>query len=82
MDTSGKDGIIKHVSGLNPQSREVRSFKHPNAEDLEHDFLWRAARRLPTRGRVGIFNRSYYEDVLAVRVRREMLSSRTCRRNS
>jgi len=74
MDTSGKDGVIKHVmSGLNPQGCEVHAFKHPSTEDLEHDFLWRAARRLPARGRIGIFNRSYYEDVLVVRVRRELL---------
>ncbi|HLK82026.1 MAG TPA: polyphosphate kinase 2 family protein [Xanthobacteraceae bacterium] len=74
MDASGKDGVIKHVmSGLNPQGCEVHAFKHPSAEDLEHDFLWRAARRLPARGRIGIFNRSYYEDVLVVRVRRELL---------
>jgi PPK2 family polyphosphate:nucleotide phosphotransferase len=74
MDASGKDGVIKHVmSGLNPQGCEVYAFKHPSAEDLEHDFLWRAARRLPARGRIGIFNRSYYEDVLVVRVRRELL---------
>jgi PPK2 family polyphosphate:nucleotide phosphotransferase len=74
MDASGKDGVIKHVmSGLNPQGCEVHAFKRPSAEDLEHDFLWRAARRLPARGRIGIFNRSYYEDVLVVRVRRELL---------
>jgi PPK2 family polyphosphate:nucleotide phosphotransferase len=74
MDAAGKDGVIKHVmSGLNPQGCEVHAFKHPSAEDLEHDFLWRAARRLPARGRIGIFNRSYYEEVLVVRVRRELL---------
>jgi len=74
MDASGKDGVIKHVmSGLNPQGCEVHAFKHPSAEDLEHDFLWRAARHLPARGRIGIFNRSYYEDVLVVRVRRDLL---------
>jgi PPK2 family polyphosphate:nucleotide phosphotransferase len=74
MDASGKDGVIKHVmSGLNPQGCEVHAFKRPSVEDLEHDFLWRAARHLPARGRIGIFNRSYYEDVLAVRVRRELL---------
>jgi PPK2 family polyphosphate:nucleotide phosphotransferase len=75
MDASGKDGVIKHVmAGLNPQGCEVHAFKHPSAEDLEHDFLWGAARRLPARGRIGIFNRSYYEDVLVVRVRRELLA--------
>jgi len=74
MDASGKDGVIKHVmSGLNPQGCEVHAFKRPSPEDLEHDFLWRAAGRLPARGRIGIFNRSYYEDVLVVRVRRELL---------
>jgi PPK2 family polyphosphate:nucleotide phosphotransferase len=74
MDASGKDGVIKHVmSGLNPQGCEVHAFKRPSAEDLEHDFLWRAARHLPARGRIGIFNRSYYEDVLVVRVRHELL---------
>jgi PPK2 family polyphosphate:nucleotide phosphotransferase len=74
MDTSGKDGVIKHVmAGLNPQGCEVHAFKHPSAEDLEHDFLWRSARCLPARGRIGIFNRSYYEDVLVVRVRHELL---------
>jgi PPK2 family polyphosphate:nucleotide phosphotransferase len=74
MDASGKDGVIKHVmAGLNPQGCEVHAFRHPSAEDLEHDFLWRAARRLPARGGIGIFNRSYYEDVLVVRVRRELL---------
>jgi PPK2 family polyphosphate:nucleotide phosphotransferase len=74
MDASGKDGVIKHVmSGLNPQGCEVHAFKKPTAEELEHDFLWRAGRRLPARGRIGIFNRSYYEDVLVVRVRRELL---------
>src|SRR5215470_9394061 len=74
MDASGKDGVVKHVmSGLNPQGCEVHAFKRPSAEDLEHDFLWRAARHLPARGRIGIFNRSYYEDVLVVRVRRELL---------
>jgi PPK2 family polyphosphate:nucleotide phosphotransferase len=69
MDAAGKDGSIKHVmSGINPQGCEVFSFKHPSAEELEHDFLWRAACRLPERGRIGIFNRSYYEEVLIVRV--------------
>ncbi len=74
MDAAGKDGAIKHVmSGINPQGCEVFSFKHPSAEELEHDFLWRAACRLPERGRIGIFNRSYYEEVLIVRVHPEIL---------
>ncbi len=74
MDASGKDGVIKHVmSGLNPQGCEVHAFRAPTAEELEHDFLWRAGKRLPARGRIGIFNRSYYEDVLVVRVRHELL---------
>jgi len=74
MDASGKDGVVKHVmSGLNPQGCEVHAFRAPTAEDLEHDFLWRAGKLLPGRGRIGIFNRSYYEDVLVVRVRRELL---------
>src|SRR5882724_7318405 len=65
MDAAGKDGVVKHVvSGLNPQGCEVHGFKVPTAEELEHDFLWRAAKWLPARGRIGIFNRSYYEDVL------------------
>ena len=76
MDASGKDGAIKHVmSGVNPQGCQVFSFKHPSAEDLEHDFLWRTTRCLPERGRIGIFNRSYYEEVLIVRVHPEILSS-------
>lgn len=74
MDAAGKDGTIRHVmSGVNPQGCEVSSFKQPSAEELEHDFLWRTTRRLPGRGRIGIFNRSYYEEVLAVRVHPEML---------
>ena len=74
MDTSGKDGTIKHVmSGVNPQGCQVFSFKHPSAEELEHDFLWRTTRALPERGRIGIFNRSYYEEVLIVRVHPEIL---------
>ncbi len=74
MDAAGKDGAIKHVmSGINPQGCEVFSFKHPSAEELEHDFLWRAVCRLPERGRIGIFNRSYYEEVLIVRVHPEIL---------
>jgi PPK2 family polyphosphate:nucleotide phosphotransferase len=74
MDAAGKDGAIKHVmSGVNPQGVEVSSFKHPSAEELEHDFLWRTTRRLPERGRIGIFNRSYYEEVLIARVHPEIL---------
>jgi PPK2 family polyphosphate:nucleotide phosphotransferase len=74
MDAAGKDGVIKHVmSGVNPQGCEVTSFKHPSASELEHDFLWRAVQRLPGRGRIGIFNRSYYEEVLIVRVHPEIL---------
>jgi PPK2 family polyphosphate:nucleotide phosphotransferase len=69
MDAAGKDGAIKHVmSGINPQGCEVSSFKAPSAEELDHDFLWRCAKRLPERGRIGIFNRSYYEETLVVRV--------------
>ncbi len=74
MDAAGKDGIIKHVlSGVNPQGCEVFSFKEPSAEDLAHDFLWRTTCKLPRRGRIGVFNRSYYEEVLIVRVHREVL---------
>jgi PPK2 family polyphosphate:nucleotide phosphotransferase len=74
MDTAGKDGVIKHVmSGINPQGCEVHAFKAPNPQELDHDFLWRAAQRLPERGRIGIFNRSYYEEVLVVRVHPELL---------
>ena len=74
MDAAGKDGAIRHVmSGVNPQGCEVFSFKQPSAEELEHDFLWRTTRRLPERGRIGIFNRSYYEEVLVVRVHPEVL---------
>lgn len=74
MDAAGKDGAIKHVmSGLNPQGCEVTSFKQPSSEELDHDFLWRSMKRLPERGRIGIFNRSYYEDVLIVRVHPEIL---------
>jgi PPK2 family polyphosphate:nucleotide phosphotransferase len=74
MDAAGKDGTIKHVmSGVNPQGCQVYSFKVPSAEDLDHDFLWRATKCLPERGRIGIFNRSYYEDVLVVRVHPELL---------
>ena len=74
VDAAGKDGVIKHVmSGLNPKVCEVHAFRPPTPEELDHDFLWRAGKRLPARGRIGIFNRSYYEDVLVVRVRRELL---------
>jgi PPK2 family polyphosphate:nucleotide phosphotransferase len=74
MDSAGKDGAIRHVmSGVNPQGCEVFSVKQPSAEELEHDFLWRTTRCLPERGRIGIFNRSYYEEVLVVRVHRELL---------
>jgi len=74
MDAAGKDGAIRHVmSGVNPQGCEVFSFKQPTAEELEHDFLWRTTCRLPERGRIGIFNRSYYEEVLVVRVHPELL---------
>ena len=74
MDAAGKDGAIRHVmSGVNPQGCQVFSFKQPGAEALEHDFLWRTTRRLPERGRIGIFNRSYYEEVLIVRVHPEIL---------
>jgi PPK2 family polyphosphate:nucleotide phosphotransferase len=76
MDAAGKDGAIKHVmSGVNPQGCQVFSFKHPTAEELEHDFLWRTTRCLPERGRIGVFNRSYYEEVLVVRAHPEILSS-------
>ncbi len=76
MDAAGKDGTIKHVmSGVNPQGCQVFSFKHPSASELEHDFLWRTTRCLPERGRIGIFNRSYYEEVLIVRVHPEILRS-------
>jgi len=74
MDAAGKDGAIKHVmSGVNPQGCQVYSFKHPSSEELAHDFLWRTTRNLPERGRIGIFNRSYYEEVLVVRVHPEIL---------
>jgi len=76
MDAAGKDGAIRHVmSGVNPQGCQVFSFKHPSAEELEHDFLWRTTRSLPERGRIGIFNRSCYEEVLIVRVHPEILQS-------
>ncbi|NPD66782.1 polyphosphate kinase 2 family protein (plasmid) [Lichenicola cladoniae] len=76
MDAAGKDGAIRHVmSGVNPQGCQVYSFKHPSATELEHDFLWRTTRDLPERGRIGIFTRSYYEEVLIVRVHHEILLS-------
>jgi PPK2 family polyphosphate:nucleotide phosphotransferase len=75
MDAAGKDSAIKHVmSGINPQGCEVHAFKQPTPEELDHDFLWRAATRLPARGRIGIFNRSYYEEMLVVRVHPELLA--------
>src|SRR5271165_6945398 len=76
MDAAGKDGAIKHVmSGVNPQGCQVFSFKHPSPAELQHDFLWRTSRDLPERGKIGIFNRSYYEEVLIVRVHRAILTS-------
>jgi PPK2 family polyphosphate:nucleotide phosphotransferase len=75
MDAAGKDGTIKHVmSGINPQGCQVSSFKGPTSEDLDHDYLWRCQKRLPERGRIGIFNRSYYEETLVVRVHPEFLA--------
>jgi len=75
MDAAGKDGVIKHVmSGINPQGCQVFSFKAPSNEELDHDFLWRCMKRLPERGRIGIFNRSYYEETLVVRVHKEILA--------
>jgi PPK2 family polyphosphate:nucleotide phosphotransferase len=76
MDAAGKDGTIKHVmSGINPQGCDVSSFKAPSTEELNHDYLWRCSRRLPERGRIGIFNRSYYEEVLVARVHPEILEA-------
>src|SRR5438477_429113 len=76
MDAAGKDSTIKHVmSGINPQGCQVFSFKHPSLEELDHDFLWRCARCLPERGRIGIFNRSYYEEVLIARVHRQIIAA-------
>lgn len=76
MDAAGKDGAIKHVmSGINPQGCQVSSFKAPSSEDLDHDFLWRCQKQLPERGRIGIFNRSYYEEVLIVRVHEQILQN-------
>src|SRR5882762_2167989 len=78
MDAAGKDGTIKHVmSGINPQGCQVYSFKAPSAEDLDHDFLWRCMKYVPERGHIGIFNRSYYEETLVVRVHRELLEKQT-----
>src|ERR1700756_140654 len=78
MDAAGKDGTIKHVmSGVNPQGCQVYSFKAPSSEDLDHDFLWRCMKYVPERGRIGIFNRSYYEETLVVRVHRELLERQT-----
>jgi hypothetical protein len=83
MDAAGKDGTIKHVmSGVNPTGCQVFSFKKPSDEELDHNFLWRHIRALPERGRIGIFSRSYYEDVLVVRVHPELLDNRGCRRAS
>ena len=76
MDAAGKDSLIKHVmSGVNPQGCQVYSFKQPSQEDLNHDYLWRAQRRLPERGHIGIFNRSYYEEVLVVRIHKKLLEN-------
>lgn len=76
MDAAGKDGLIEHVmSGVNPQGVDVRSFKQPSAEELQHDFLWRIVRALPAQGRIGIFNRSHYEEVLTVRLHPEYLAA-------
>ena len=75
MDAAGKDSTIKHVmSGINPQGCQVFSFKQPSTEELDHDYLWRSFKALPERGRIGIFNRSYYEEVLVVRVHPELLT--------
>jgi PPK2 family polyphosphate:nucleotide phosphotransferase len=76
MDAAGKDGVVSHVmSGVNPQGCDVWSFKTPSTEELDHDYLWRAHQRVPSRGKIGIFNRSYYEEVLVVRVHRKMLGA-------
>jgi PPK2 family polyphosphate:nucleotide phosphotransferase len=83
MDSAGKDGAIRHVmSGVNPQGCEVYSFKQPSAEELKHDFLWRTTCRLPERGRIGIFNRSYYEEVLITRVHPEILDTQNLPKHS
>jgi PPK2 family polyphosphate:nucleotide phosphotransferase len=82
MDAAGKDGIIRHVmSGINPQGCQVFSFKHPSLTELDHDFLWRTTQCLPERGRIGVFNRSYYEEVLIVRVHPEILRSQSLPEN-
>src|SRR5881398_920675 len=76
MDAAGKDGAIKHVmSGINPQGCQVYSFKHPSAEELDHTFLWRCTKALPERGKIGIFNRSYYEEVLIVKVHQDLVQA-------
>jgi len=83
MDAAGKDGVIKHVmSGVNPQGCQVFSFNHPSAAELDHDFLWRSTHVLPERGRIGIFNRSYYEEVLIVRVHPEILRAQNLPRDT
>ncbi|MBV8033439.1 ADP-polyphosphate phosphotransferase [Roseateles sp.] len=83
MDAAGKDGVIKHVmSGVNPQGCQVFSFKHPSAQELDHDFLWRTTQCLPERGRIGIFNRPYYEEVLIVRVHPEILAAQSLPREA
>src|SRR6185436_645454 len=83
MDAAGKDGAIEHVmSGVNPQGCQVYSFKAPSREELDHDFLWRTSRCLPERGRIGIFNRSYYEEVLVVRVHPELLANQKLPRSA
>ena len=82
MDAAGKDGAIKHVmSGINPQGCQVSSFKAPSSEDLDHDYLWRCQKHLPERGRIGIFNRSYYEEVLVVRVHEQILHNQKLPKN-
>jgi len=83
MDAAGKDSVIKHVmSGVNPQGCQVFSFKHPSAQELDHDFLWRSSQCLPERGRIGIFNRSYYEEVLIVRVHPDILQAQSLPREA
>jgi polyphosphate kinase 2 (PPK2 family) len=83
LDAAGKDSVIEHVmSGLNPQGTQVFAFKRPSDEELDHDFMWRTTKALPERGRIGIFNRSYYEEVLVVRVHPEILGRQGCPRRS
>jgi PPK2 family polyphosphate:nucleotide phosphotransferase len=83
MDSAGKDGVIRHIlTGINPAGCEVHSFKQPSSEELSHDFLWRTTCKLPARGRIGVFNRSYYEEVLVVRVHPELLIAENLRRHS